>query len=142
RGSSADGRRLDRPSVRQHNGRVERATGARLRVVVVGGGVGGLALARGLHAQGQHVTVVEAAYALRTSGATVQIWFNGMAALRNLGISLDGIGQRIDLLEGRCWDGSARSEVNAALLARRFGVPAVTIARRRLLEHLAEGLPQ
>src|SRR5205807_5646988 len=46
------------------------------------------------------------------------------------------------LLEGRCWDGSARSEVNAALLARRFGLPAVTIARRRLLEHLAEGLPQ
>jgi FAD-dependent urate hydroxylase len=110
-------------------------------VCVVGAGIGGLAIARGLHAHRHDVVVVEEADALRGSGATVQIWFNGMAALGELGVTLEGVSQRIDVLEGRSSDGSVRSKVDVARLARRFGVPAVTIARRRLLERLAEALP-
>jgi FAD-dependent urate hydroxylase len=86
--------------------------------------------------------VVEEADSLRTSGATVQIWFNGMAALRDLGVSLEGLGQRIDVVEGRCSDGTVSSVVDAAGLARHFGVPGVTIARGRLLARLAEVLPE
>jgi FAD-dependent urate hydroxylase len=99
--------------------------------------VGGLALAQGLRAGGHQVVVIEEAPALRTSGAAISIWFNGAAALNRLGVSLDGLGARIDRLEQRTVEGRVMFDLDAARLARRFGVAAVTVPRRRLLERLA-----
>ena len=113
-----------------------------LRVVVVGAGVGGLALARGLVASGHEVSVLEKAPSLRLAGAAVSIWFNGAAALGRLGVSLASHGQRIDRLDIRRPDGRVLAAFDAARLAGRFGVQAVTIPRRDLLERLAAGLPR
>jgi len=114
---------------------------ARLRVVVVGAGIGGLALARGLVQEGHEVIVLEKAPALRTSGAAISVWFNGMEALRRLGVSPDGLGQRIDRLVLRRPQGRLLAAIDAAKLAGRFGVEAATVPRRVVLERLAEGLP-
>ncbi len=58
-----------------------------LRTVVVGAGVGGLAVARGLRELSHEVVIIEEAPSLRTSGAAVSLWFNGTAALIKLGVS-------------------------------------------------------
>jgi FAD-dependent urate hydroxylase len=116
-----------------------------MRVTVVGAGVGGLAVAGGLHRGGHAVTVLEQAQALRTNGAALGIWFNGSSALARLGHPVDPDagdgGRRIDLLSQRRPDGRVLSELDAARLRSKFGVPAFTIPRRTLLERLAADLP-
>ena len=116
-----------------------------MRVTVVGAGVGGLAVSGGLHRRGHAVTVLEQGPALRTNGAALGIWFNGSAALARLGHPVDPDaadgGRRIDVLSQRRWDGRVLSELDAARLGARFGAPAFTIPRRRLLERLAADLP-
>lgn len=97
-------------------------------------------MAHGLRAHGHDVVIIEEAPALRASGAAVSIWFNGAAALTRLGVSLDGLGARIDRLTQRTVEGSIMFDLDAARLARRFGVAAVTVPRRGLLERLAVDL--
>jgi len=54
--------------------------------VVIGGGIGGLAVARALAMRGVQVTLLEQAEALREVGAGLQISPNGFAVLRALGL--------------------------------------------------------
>ena len=110
-------------------------------IIVIGAGVGGLAIARGLLAAGHRVRVYERAPALGTGGAALTIFSNGTAVLNDLGVSLDGVGARIDRLDALTADGRVRTSMNIAHAADRYGFPAVTISRRRLLERLADGLP-
>lgn len=112
----------------------------RLRVAVVGAGIGGLAVARGLQSLGHDCVVYEQAKALRLSGAAVTIWPNGSAALTELRIPLEGLGQRIDRFELRSAQGRMMGAIDGVRVARRFGVPAMVIPRRRLPQRLAEGL--
>ena len=113
---------------------------AGMRVVVAGAGIGGLAVARGMERVGHECAVYEQAEALRVSGAAVTLWPNGIAALSRLGVSVDGLGRRMDRLEIRSAQGRRISVIDGTRLARRFGVPAIVVPRRQLIEHLAEGL--
>ena len=54
--------------------------------VVVGAGVGGLAVAGALARTGWHVTLLERGDRLRGAGAALLLWSNGMAALDALGL--------------------------------------------------------
>ena len=112
-----------------------------MRVLVIGAGVGGLALARGLRADGHDVVVYEQADGLRAGGAALTLASNGTGILRALGVSLDGAGARIDVLESRGYDGARLARVRIGRSAERYGHPNVTMPRRRLLERLADGLP-
>jgi FAD-dependent urate hydroxylase len=116
-----------------------------MRVTVVGAGVGGLAIASGLHRRGHDVVVTEQAAKLRTGGAALGIWFNGSAALTRLGQQIDSEaplgGRRIAVLTLRRSDGSTFSELDATRLGARLGSPAFTVPRRELLERLAAELP-
>jgi 2-polyprenyl-6-methoxyphenol hydroxylase-like FAD-dependent oxidoreductase len=112
-----------------------------VEILVIGGGVGGLAAARVLLAAGHRVRVVEQAPALRTGGAAVTIFSNGTAVLNDLGVSLDGIGTQIDRLDAMTADGRLRTSLNIAHAADRYGFPTKAISRARLLERLADGLP-
>ncbi|MGR3582586.1 MAG: FAD-dependent oxidoreductase, partial [Sagittula sp.] len=55
-------------------------------VVVVGGGIGGLAAALCLSARGAEVTVLEQAEAIREVGAGIQVSPNGLRVLEALGL--------------------------------------------------------
>ena len=112
-----------------------------MRVLIVGAGVGGLAAARALHADGHDVTVFEQADGLRVTGAAVTLWANGTGVLADLGVRLDGVGAPIDAIDERDHRGRLLVSVDVGRSAAHYGHPNVCLPRRRLLERLAEGLP-
>jgi FAD-dependent urate hydroxylase len=112
-----------------------------MKVLIAGAGVGGLALARGLIAAGHAVEVYEKGSTLRTGGAAVSVFPNGMSVLRDLGVSLDGAGSRIDRLEQRTPAGRRLCSLDLAGMAVVLGAPTITLPRFRLLQRLAEDIP-
>ncbi|WP_214321809.1 FAD-dependent monooxygenase [Nonomuraea sediminis] len=111
-------------------------------VLVIGAGVGGLAVARSLLADGHRVRVFEQAPTRRTGGKAVLIWSNGTAVLHDLGVSLDGVGCRIDRIDALTSDGRLRTSMDLAHAAGRFGFETKAIARQDLHRRLSDGLPE
>ncbi len=112
-----------------------------MRVLIAGAGIGGLAAARALSADGHDVMVFEKAPGLRKQGAAVTLWSNGTGILAELKVSLDGFGAPIDVLEQRDYRGRLLLSVDVSRAAAHYGHPHVCLPRWRLLERLAEGLP-
>ena len=127
-----------------------------MKVLVSGAGIGGLAAARALTADGHQVTVFERAPGLRQGGAAVTLWSNGTGVLADLGVSLAGsapasdrgpaasdgrAGALIEALETRDHHGKLLVSVDVGQAAAHYGHPHVCLPRSRLLGLLAEGLP-
>ena len=112
-----------------------------MRVLVIGAGIGGLGAARALSRDGHEVAVFERAGQLRTAGGALTLWSNGTGILSELGVSLDGVGAPIEMLQVQRWDGRFLMSIDVARAASRFGHSHVLLPRRRLLERLADGLP-
>ncbi|HEX3490413.1 MAG TPA: FAD-dependent monooxygenase [Streptosporangiaceae bacterium] len=112
-----------------------------MRVLIIGAGIGGLAAARALLADGHEVAVFEQAEGLRRTGAAVTLWSNGTGILGELGVSLDGAGAPIDTLQSRDQHGKVLASVDVGRAAVFYGHPHICLPRRRLLERLADGLP-
>ena len=111
-------------------------------VLVAGAGIGGLALARGLHgAPGVAVRVFEQAPAQRTGGAAVTIFSNGAAALAGIGAPLGDLGGRIDTMRFSTARGAKLFTVDLTVMARATGFPVATVPRDKLCAHLAAALP-
>lgn len=112
-----------------------------MRVIVVGGGVAGLATARGLLAAGHDVAVLERSPVLRTSGGALTLWSNGLRALDDFGVDLAGVGREIDTFEA--WRSTGRRiwRVDVTSIRQRLGRGAVTIPRARLVERLEREMP-
>jgi FAD-dependent urate hydroxylase len=85
--------------------------------------------------------VYEEAEGLRLTGAAVTVWPSGSAALARLGVRIEGLGRRLDRLETRSPAGRSMFVIDGERLNRRFGVSAMGVPRRRLLERLAEAMP-
>src|SRR5579875_2193413 len=110
-----------------------------MRVVIVGGGVGGLALAGGLRAAGAEAVVLERHDGPDPGGAAVTIFSNGAAALEGLGAGLGDRGAAIAALEIRRASGGLALRTDLTRLSRRFGFGVRTVPRRVLLDHLGAG---
>ncbi|MDN3253326.1 FAD-dependent monooxygenase [Streptomyces sp. MA25(2023)] len=113
------------------------------RVVVIGGGIGGLTAAAALHQRGLHVTVLERAPSLQPIGAAISLSPNALRAL-----DVIGLGDEIRGLAAWQGDGGLRtpggrwlSRSDAEAAAARFGGPLVLLHRATLIDRLAALLP-
>lgn len=116
----------------------------RLNIAIAGGGVGGMAAAIALQAQGHAVTIFEQAPAFGRIGADVNLTPNAVAALDGLGIGdrLRETAARPAFRISRTWDTGAetsRLPMSAAAEAK-YGKPQLTIHRADLLAALQGAL--
>ncbi len=112
-----------------------------LRILVVGAGVGGISVARGLLRDGHDVTVFEQRPDMRPGGGAVTIWPDGSTVLEQLGVDMDGAGQLLSTV--RIATSTGRPLVNIAVntIVDRLGGPVRMVPRRVLLDRLLEGFP-
>ncbi|HUO39088.1 MAG TPA: NAD(P)-binding protein, partial [Mycobacterium sp.] len=112
-----------------------------LRIFVVGAGVGGISVARGLLRDGHDVTVFEQRPDVRAGGGAVTIWSNGATVLGQLGVDMDGAGQLLSTLRVMTSRGHPLTTVDLTAMVDRLGAPIRMVPRRVLLERLLEGFP-
>lgn len=105
------------------------------RVLVVGGGIGGMVAATALARRGARVTVLEAAPAFADVGAGITLSPNAMSGLADIGI-VDAVAQAgIEPTRQRVqhWqDGRTLAEFARTGQRERYGAPYVTIHRADL----------
>ncbi|WP_199198909.1 FAD-dependent monooxygenase [Amycolatopsis sp. CA-128772] len=112
-----------------------------MHAVVVGGGIGGLAAAAGLHRVGWEVTVLERAGEFGDVGAGISLWPNAQRCLQELGVDL---GDRLAVQrEGGLRDPRGRriTRFDAAEFERRHGGPLAAVHRRDLIAALRDAIP-
>ncbi|MCE1174256.1 MAG: FAD-dependent monooxygenase, partial [Propionibacteriales bacterium] len=109
-------------------------------IIVIGGGVGGLATANALARDGHAVHLFERSAGFEPVGAGLVLAANAVRVLDSLGVSLAGEGQELRLMEMRAKDGSLLSALSTAQLATQHG-PSYGISRARAHELLTRALP-
>jgi FAD-dependent urate hydroxylase len=112
-----------------------------LRIVVVGAGVGGVSVARGLLRDGHDVTVFERRPDAQAGGGAVTIWSNGSTVLEQLGVDMDGAGQLLSTVRVLTSTGRRLTTLDLTAMVDRLGAPVRMVPRRVLLERLLEGFP-
>ena len=112
-----------------------------LRILVVGAGVGGISIARGLLRDGHQVTVFEQRPDIKPGGGAVTIWSNGATVLGQLGVDMDGAGQLLSAVQVMTSTGRRLATLDVAAIVDRLGAPVRMVPRRVLLERLLEDFP-
>jgi FAD-dependent urate hydroxylase len=112
-----------------------------LRVLVVGGGVSGISVARGLLRDGHDVTIFDQRGDVSPGGGAVTIWSNGETVLRQLGVDMDGAGQLLSTVRVVTATGRRLATMDLTTMVDRLGAPVRMVPRRVLLERLLEGFP-
>jgi FAD-dependent urate hydroxylase len=112
-----------------------------LRILVVGAGVGGISIARGLMRDGHNVTVYEQRPDMRPGGGAVTIWCNGSTVLEQLGVDMDGAGQLLSTVRLATSTGHPLVNIDVTAIVDRLGGPVRMVPRRVLLDRLLEGFP-
>jgi 2-polyprenyl-6-methoxyphenol hydroxylase-like FAD-dependent oxidoreductase len=112
-----------------------------MHAIVVGGGIGGLGAAAGLHRVGWTVTVLEQAKEFGDVGAGISLWPNALRCLDELGVDL---GDRLATqAEGGFRDRRGRrvTRYDTAAFERVHGRPLGAIHRRDLIAALRDAVP-
>ena len=106
------------------------------QIVVIGAGIGGLAVARALALRGADVTLLEQAEAVREVGAGLQVSPNGFVVLRALGL---GDALRAGSVRGRavCLKDYRGADVLRLDLTRQAGPGYYFVHRADLIDLLA-----
>jgi FAD-dependent urate hydroxylase len=112
-----------------------------LGVLVVGAGVGGISVARGLLRDGHHVTVFEQRPDAKAGGGAVTIWSNGATVLEQLGVDMDGAGQMLSSVRVVTSTGRPLTTLDLTAITERLGAPVRMVPRRVVLERLLDGFP-
>ena len=112
-----------------------------LRILVIGAGVGGISIARGLLRDGHDVTVFEQRPDMRPGGGAVTIWSSGSTVLEQLGVDMDGAGQLLSTVRIATSTGRPLVNIDVTTIVNRLGGPVRMVPRRVLLDRLLEGFP-
>jgi 2-polyprenyl-6-methoxyphenol hydroxylase-like FAD-dependent oxidoreductase len=109
------------------------------RILIVGGGVGGLCAARAVAAAGHEAIVLERASTDTAVGAGLLLWPNAVAALDRLGVGGEvrqgsAVARRAVL---RTPQGARLAVIDTAAIGRRAGAPMLLIERSELHRILA-----
>jgi 2-polyprenyl-6-methoxyphenol hydroxylase-like FAD-dependent oxidoreductase len=111
-------------------------------ILIIGGGIGGLATAIGLRKAGFNVAVFEKASELQAAGAGLSLWSNAIRALDKLGLGKIVEGSSIP--DGNVgiysWQGELLSAISTTELKRKFGRPLVVVHRAELQDALLKEL--
>jgi 2-polyprenyl-6-methoxyphenol hydroxylase-like FAD-dependent oxidoreductase len=127
---------------RSDRGSTKRVPGSKaLRILVIGAGVGGISIARGLLRDGHDVTVFEQRPDTRPGGGAVTIWSNGSTVLDQLGVDMDGAGQLLSTVQLSTSTGRPLVNIDLTTIVDRLGGTVRMVPRRVLLERLLEGFP-
>src|SRR5262245_5497993 len=110
-----------------------------MKVLIAGGGIGGLACAIALNKVGIEPVVFEQAPALREAGAGLTLWSNATRVFAVLGLLPDLLRVSASLEHGQIRSSSAQILANIPLgaLGRKMGGPIVGVHRADLLNVLA-----
>ncbi|WP_068189819.1 FAD-dependent monooxygenase [Mycobacterium sp. UM_CSW] len=112
-----------------------------LRILVIGAGVSGISVARGLLRDGHDVAVFDQRKDTSAGGGAVTTWSHGEAVLRQLGVDMDGAGQllsRVRVLSSR---GRQLASLDVNAMVDHLGAPVRMVPRRVLVERLLDGFP-
>jgi len=110
-----------------------------LRILIIGAGVGGISIARGLLRDGHDVTVFEQRPDMRPGGGAVTIWSNGSTVLEQLGVDMDGAGQLLSTVRIATSTGRPLVNIDVTSIVDRLGGSVRMVPRRVLLDRLLQG---
>lgn len=105
-----------------------------MNIAIIGGGLGGLATAVGLHKIGIDAHVYEQTSSFKPLGAGIGIGSNVMLALKKLGVKEDILKSGMTLNEQRFLNGNFKvmNSIDFTLLKKRFGEENIAIERANL----------
>jgi 2-polyprenyl-6-methoxyphenol hydroxylase-like FAD-dependent oxidoreductase len=112
-------------------------------VLVIGGGIGGLAAAVALGRVGVPATVFERAPVIQEVGAGLSLWSNAVKALRRLGLEerVLPLGSVVERVRTITQGGRFLNETDIGGLGRRAGASSICVHRADLQRVLAEAIP-
>jgi 2-polyprenyl-6-methoxyphenol hydroxylase-like FAD-dependent oxidoreductase len=111
-------------------------------IVIVGGGIGGLAAAHAVRQSGHNALILERAPSVTAIGAGLVLWPNAVRAMDSLGLGQDlrAIAATAGATEIRSIDGSVLSRMATDALVKRAGAPMLLVERPALHELLVRDL--
>jgi 2-polyprenyl-6-methoxyphenol hydroxylase-like FAD-dependent oxidoreductase len=106
------------------------------RVLIAGGGIGGLTAAIALQKMGIDVAVFEASANLEKHrvGGGIHLWHNGIRGLQQLDLAaraqaLGGSAAEVERAQFATWQGEVLAEWPVAATARKLGAPTIGVSR-------------
>jgi 2-polyprenyl-6-methoxyphenol hydroxylase-like FAD-dependent oxidoreductase len=111
-------------------------------VLIIGGGIGGLATAVALSRAGIEARLFERSPELHEVGAGLSLWSNAVAALDRLGLrdAVVAVGDPLERAVTTTDDGAVLTDVSIAEVASELGQPSICVHRADLQDLLAGAL--